>query len=275
MTPLAGRPSTRRCGPHGPRGRILSIGFASGEVPKPPANLLLVKNLSVMGFYWGGYLDFAPDRLARQPVRPDCAFRDGPHHPPYQRDLPPRPGGGCTGIVAQQEKHREGCREQSERRARAIPTVSARSRHIEGKFRRILPKTNPILAHRVAWLSPCSQSRNNVLRQAGCADRPPRNGRTARPRQRKGSPVRSGGGEECLTAILWTLARTASSMTATSFRARWSRSPRPPTWAPDRGHGRATWSGSNFTNAQGNPAPISSPPTETSISCPRSVPWIR
>jgi NADPH2:quinone reductase len=47
-----------------PEGRILSIGFASGEVPKPPANLLLVKNLSVMGFYWGGYLGFAPDRLA-------------------------------------------------------------------------------------------------------------------------------------------------------------------------------------------------------------------
>jgi NADPH2:quinone reductase len=47
-----------------PEGRILSIGFASGEVPRPPANLLLVKNISVMGFYWGGYLGFAPERLA-------------------------------------------------------------------------------------------------------------------------------------------------------------------------------------------------------------------
>jgi len=43
-----------------PEARILSIGFASGEVPKVPANHLLVKNLSVMGFYWGGYLKFKP-----------------------------------------------------------------------------------------------------------------------------------------------------------------------------------------------------------------------
>jgi NADPH2:quinone reductase len=46
-----------------PEGRILSIGFASGSVPKVPANILLVKNISVTGFYWGGYLGFAPDIL--------------------------------------------------------------------------------------------------------------------------------------------------------------------------------------------------------------------
>lgn len=46
-----------------PEGRILIIGFASGEVPQIPANLLLVKNISVMGLYWGGYLRFAPDEL--------------------------------------------------------------------------------------------------------------------------------------------------------------------------------------------------------------------
>jgi len=46
-----------------PEGRILTIGFASGTVPQIPANLLLVKNISVMGLYWGGYLKFAPDVL--------------------------------------------------------------------------------------------------------------------------------------------------------------------------------------------------------------------
>ena len=39
-----------------PEARLLSIGFASGDVPKIPANHLLVKNLSVIGFYWGGWL---------------------------------------------------------------------------------------------------------------------------------------------------------------------------------------------------------------------------
>jgi len=44
-----------------PEARILVIGFASGEVPQIAANHLLVKNISVMGFYWGGYLRFRPD----------------------------------------------------------------------------------------------------------------------------------------------------------------------------------------------------------------------
>lgn len=47
-----------------PEGRLLTIGFASGQVPQIPANLLLVKNLTVMGLYFGGYITFAPDRLA-------------------------------------------------------------------------------------------------------------------------------------------------------------------------------------------------------------------
>ena len=46
-----------------PEGRLLSIGFASGIVPQIPANLLLVKNLSVMGLYWGGYMAFRPEIL--------------------------------------------------------------------------------------------------------------------------------------------------------------------------------------------------------------------
>ncbi len=46
-----------------PEGRLLTIGFAGGEVPQIPANLLLVKNLTVIGLYWGGYLSFAPDAL--------------------------------------------------------------------------------------------------------------------------------------------------------------------------------------------------------------------
>ncbi len=46
-----------------PEGRFLCIGFAGGAVPQFPGNLLLVKNLSVLGLYWGGYLRFAPDVL--------------------------------------------------------------------------------------------------------------------------------------------------------------------------------------------------------------------
>ncbi|MGB0440223.1 MAG: NADPH:quinone oxidoreductase family protein [Paracoccaceae bacterium] len=43
-----------------PEARILPIGFASGDVPQIKANHLLVKNITVMGLYWGGYLAFRP-----------------------------------------------------------------------------------------------------------------------------------------------------------------------------------------------------------------------
>ncbi|MFK7836175.1 MAG: NADPH:quinone oxidoreductase family protein [Sulfitobacter sp.] len=46
-----------------PEARLLPLGFASGDVPQIPANILLVKNLSVMGLYWGGYAKLNPKVL--------------------------------------------------------------------------------------------------------------------------------------------------------------------------------------------------------------------
>jgi NADPH2:quinone reductase len=45
-------------------GRLVVIGFASGTVPQIPANYLLVKNLSVLGLYWGSYRRHRPGLLA-------------------------------------------------------------------------------------------------------------------------------------------------------------------------------------------------------------------
>ena len=39
-----------------PEGRILLVGFASGEVPQIPANLVLVKNAEIIGFNFGFYI---------------------------------------------------------------------------------------------------------------------------------------------------------------------------------------------------------------------------
>ena len=36
-----------------PEGRIIPMGFASGTIPQIPANILLVKNATVIGFYYG------------------------------------------------------------------------------------------------------------------------------------------------------------------------------------------------------------------------------
>jgi NADPH2:quinone reductase len=43
-----------------PEGRILVIGFASGTIPHIPANILLVKNIDVIGFNFGLYLGWTP-----------------------------------------------------------------------------------------------------------------------------------------------------------------------------------------------------------------------
>jgi NADPH2:quinone reductase len=46
-----------------PEARILPLGFASGDVPQIPANHLLVKNLTIIGFYWGAYARVNPKVL--------------------------------------------------------------------------------------------------------------------------------------------------------------------------------------------------------------------
>lgn len=44
--------------------RLVVIGFAAGKVQQIPANILLVKNLDALGFYWGSYRRHQPDLLA-------------------------------------------------------------------------------------------------------------------------------------------------------------------------------------------------------------------
>lgn len=44
--------------------RLLVVGFAGGQVPQIPANILLVKNLAALGFYWGSYREKRPDLVA-------------------------------------------------------------------------------------------------------------------------------------------------------------------------------------------------------------------
>lgn len=45
-----------------PLARLLPIGFASGQIPQIPANILLVKNLTVIGLYWGFYMGWGKTR---------------------------------------------------------------------------------------------------------------------------------------------------------------------------------------------------------------------
>ncbi len=55
-----------------PDGRLIPMGFASGTIPQLPANLLLVKNITVIGIYWGYYMGWArqaPPAAMQEQVR--------------------------------------------------------------------------------------------------------------------------------------------------------------------------------------------------------------
>lgn len=62
-------------------GRLLTVGFASGEIPQVPANLLLVKNISVVGVYWGSYARNNPSVLMKSLVQLTQWLKDGQLRP--------------------------------------------------------------------------------------------------------------------------------------------------------------------------------------------------
>jgi len=43
------------------KGRLLVIGFASGEIPRPPLNLTLLKGCDIRGVYWGEFVQREPE----------------------------------------------------------------------------------------------------------------------------------------------------------------------------------------------------------------------
>lgn len=58
-------------------GRIVVIGFASGRVPQIPANIVLVKNIDVVGFYWGSYQAHKPELIGTSFTQLFAWFREG------------------------------------------------------------------------------------------------------------------------------------------------------------------------------------------------------
>lgn len=71
-----------------PDARLLTIGFASGDLPQIQANHLLVKNLTVIGFYWGGYLKYKPQIITDSLATLFHWFEDGRLHPHISAEFP-------------------------------------------------------------------------------------------------------------------------------------------------------------------------------------------
>ncbi len=71
-----------------PGGRILVVGFASGTIPQIPANILLVKNVTVIGYSMGGHRARDP-KLADRSIQELYAWwAEGALKPRVSRTVP-------------------------------------------------------------------------------------------------------------------------------------------------------------------------------------------
>ncbi|MCA1337312.1 NADPH:quinone oxidoreductase family protein [Pseudooceanicola marinus] len=80
-----GEAAFRACNPEA---RYLLIGFASGSTPAIKPNHMLVKNIDLIGFYWGAYFKFRPEVLTRSLATLLDWHAQGRIHPHISHRLP-------------------------------------------------------------------------------------------------------------------------------------------------------------------------------------------
>jgi NADPH2:quinone reductase len=71
-----------------PEARLIPIGFASGDVPQIPANHVMVKNLTILGLYYGAYRNFAPKVLTDSMTQLFKWYEEGALKPHVSHVLP-------------------------------------------------------------------------------------------------------------------------------------------------------------------------------------------
>jgi NADPH2:quinone reductase len=62
-------------------GRIAVVGFASGRIPTVAANRLLLRNISVIGAVWGGYIESRPTYVSEAQEKLLELYRGGKIRP--------------------------------------------------------------------------------------------------------------------------------------------------------------------------------------------------
>ncbi len=69
-------------------GRYLIVGFASGPIPKIPANLVLLKSCQVVGVFWGAFAQRVPEKNSANVERILGWLAEGKIHPHIDAVLP-------------------------------------------------------------------------------------------------------------------------------------------------------------------------------------------
>jgi NADPH2:quinone reductase len=79
--------------------RLVVIGFAGGKVQQIPANILLVKNVSAVGFYWGSYRTHAPELVASGYAQLFEWYAAGKLHPHVSHQLDLAEAGAALALL--------------------------------------------------------------------------------------------------------------------------------------------------------------------------------
>ena len=70
------------------RGRILVVGFAGGQISTVPANLPLLKGCSIVGVFWGRFIDEEPQATARNIAELFGLLQEGKLKPHISKTYP-------------------------------------------------------------------------------------------------------------------------------------------------------------------------------------------
>jgi NADPH2:quinone reductase len=85
------------------RGRLLVVGFASGEIPRIPINLTLLKGCSIVGVFWGEFTRREPDAFAESMRQLDRWWREGRLRPLVSQTFPLDRAADALALIARRE----------------------------------------------------------------------------------------------------------------------------------------------------------------------------
>ena len=80
-------------------GRIVVVGFASGDFNQARTNILMVKNIEVMGFYWGSYSIHKPSAVGESMGELIRMWEDGQLKPHISHTLPLEQAGDALALM--------------------------------------------------------------------------------------------------------------------------------------------------------------------------------
>jgi NADPH2:quinone reductase len=84
-------------------GRLVPVGFTSGDIPAIPANISLLKNYSVVGAYWGAWTERFPRESAEADEMLMDAIAAGRLRPLVSRVLPWREHASALAAIASRQ----------------------------------------------------------------------------------------------------------------------------------------------------------------------------